>query len=567
MYFKKQFFLLYCLFLAFFGHLHAQEYNVNVQQFGIEEGLEDRDVESLFKDSFGFLWIVMPWGLQRYDGYEFKSYNLNIGEEEFRGIHQMGQSESEWLWVKLYATAFDRKNELLFLHPVTGKILTKEERYGQNIAAQLDTLLITEKYHFYTQEGEDHFYFYNKEETVLFDIEQGGIKKIILTPSLPEENNIKDHNSLQIKLVQGNDIWYTHHLENKNKIIKLNIEPLETSIYNSEKDEWILNIREWLNNIYLIGFAGERIGGTYFLYKLNESGKKDLIFTTPTGYQIHEFVDGKIWCIGENGWKVFNLSGSLIFELKRDDYKKGLFEELDYRRIKVDDNGKIYLNTGFGFNIIEINKNVFTKYFSNTEETLSPKINSARGIYVENDSVVVNFEFGSLVVFNKNRPDEYQIVTTKNKDLGRYNGRPLTRSSKGDYWIGHSFEFYKWAPDFSKKEIIYTSKDKLVGINFGIYWSVCEGKDTTIWSGHSTAISHYTLDGVLMNNYEHKDLLGVEYLDVYQITPVGKDILWLTTNNGLYVVNTKKVKMIAHYYVGGKGQYALPASDIYIICI
>ncbi len=54
----------------------AQEYIVDVQQFGIEEGLSSQEVIAVFRDKDGFLWISTENDLQRYDGYSMKSYPI-----------------------------------------------------------------------------------------------------------------------------------------------------------------------------------------------------------------------------------------------------------------------------------------------------------------------------------------------------------------------------------------------------------------------------------------------------------------------------------------------------------
>src|SRR5512147_1605673 len=41
---------------------------------GIEQGLSQSSVQAIFQDSLGFLWFGTQDGLNRYDGYTFKTY-------------------------------------------------------------------------------------------------------------------------------------------------------------------------------------------------------------------------------------------------------------------------------------------------------------------------------------------------------------------------------------------------------------------------------------------------------------------------------------------------------------
>lgn len=66
-----------CRFLILLILLCSKSYagiNGPVKTFGIEEGLSNNSVSSIFQDSKGFLWIGTFDGLNRYDGYSFKVF-------------------------------------------------------------------------------------------------------------------------------------------------------------------------------------------------------------------------------------------------------------------------------------------------------------------------------------------------------------------------------------------------------------------------------------------------------------------------------------------------------------
>ena len=54
--------------------LYAQDYLVNTRHFSVEEGLSSRFAISFYHDTKGFAWIGTNYGINRYDGNEFKIY-------------------------------------------------------------------------------------------------------------------------------------------------------------------------------------------------------------------------------------------------------------------------------------------------------------------------------------------------------------------------------------------------------------------------------------------------------------------------------------------------------------
>ena len=66
------------------------------------EGLSQNDVNIIYQDSQGFLWLGTHDGLNRYDGYSFKTYHVNPNSEE--GIHSnlifdIAEDNNDNLWL------------------------------------------------------------------------------------------------------------------------------------------------------------------------------------------------------------------------------------------------------------------------------------------------------------------------------------------------------------------------------------------------------------------------------------------------------------------------------------
>ncbi|MFT5166005.1 MAG: signal transduction histidine kinase/CheY-like chemotaxis protein [Saprospiraceae bacterium] len=547
------------LFIYPFGQLSAQEYTVSVQQFGIEEGLVHRIVRDVYKDKNGFLWILGYFTPLRYDGYEFKSYPFELSTGRTLNI---GEDEEGWIWM-VQENGASAVSSLFFLNSLTGENLKKEDRLGCETAAQLDILLNREAYHFYCdkKKGEkEKWYFGGRDHIMLFDVKTG-LEKIsfpntgtepIHIALIDSKGNFWIHgeNGLIRKLsadgVQLDSIKITDHILDKSFCFKAN------------------TFFEWQGHVYVRDLSATKNQ----LIRIADSGEKKLIFEDPDGYCFFEFLEGQIWCLGSGGWKVFNTEGALMYELKRKDYDQKLFKVFDAGGIISDGTGKFYLNGPMGFNIIEVHKNPFIHYFFEDDGHPLPINNEARGIYAQNDSIVVNFENGGLVLFKKDTPKKYNILSTKAKipykgiGIG-YDGISILRDASKNFWVGHGNYLKKWSPNFSSSKQIPFSRP----IQSPTTWSIWEDKSGCTWYFTTHGLGKNCLDEGIPTEFLYKDV-GFEFnnnLLIYHVQPDEKGLLWLSSAQGIYLFDTGQKKVVAHYHTSGQGEYHLPVNTIYFM--
>lgn len=536
------------------GPLCAQEYTVDVQQFGLEEGIAHRSVKNIIKDKDGFLWLATDAGLQRYDGYEFKSFPIPKRYGQFTLFAQLEGGQI------ILFNVFSMR--ILFLDPLTGETMTKEEKWGIPVAARYDEL-VNEGYYLNVPARRKNW-LYIKHSGGISSIDcQTGKEKRVMSNALLSENE-----RIQLKFVDNkNNLWVWA----KDSLVVIN--PQHTILNTFKKllnteEVGLSNLYEWKDEVYATvkKTQGKRGGG---FYKLGKNGKQQLIFEAPLGFEIHQFLAGQFWCLGKSGWRVFDMSGSLVFELKRTDFDKKLFEGLDYKEIVTDPSGKFYLPTAFGFNIIEVRKNPFKRYLSNNKDKQIPISNSARGIHAENDSIVVNFESGGLILFPKNNPTDYTIISTTGlspemKGNSLYNGRPIVRGKGKGFWTGHMGYLSEWPIDLSLEKKRFFS-EPYDGWN-DVVWSLYEDKNGCIWSGRSKALSKKCPGEMAFENYNYSEsAFGFQEFDIYQIQQGEKGLLWLCSTKGLFVFDEKRKKVVAHYHEDGNEGYNLPATDFFFM--
>jgi signal transduction histidine kinase/DNA-binding response OmpR family regulator/ligand-binding sensor domain-containing protein len=549
--------------------LSAQEYVVNVQEFGMEEGLANRRVDEIFKDKDGFLWIATANNLQRYDGYEFKSYSLEGVKKKIQWITDIGQHSDDWIWFITTNQTGSGFEDLYFLNPLTEDIIDKEERLGIIVAQQLDSLTNINEYNHYKHK--EHIYFGAKNHILVLNFKTG-IRKI----NVP----IAQSSPIKIELIDSkNNFWIYDHKKPLIKKLSPTGELINTIRINttfvSKEDRSLIFYRkyvfEWKENIYISDVLDSTNPEHNNVYRVDSSGEHQLTFEAPKGYFPFGLLDGYIWYISPSSWKIFDISGALIFEIKRANHGKQLFKAMNPTTFLIDNTDKIFLGSSFGFNIIDAKKSPFTKYFSNDKDNQAPIVNESRGIYAENDSVLINFETGGLVLFQKNTPANYKLISTKSINTPNdsasipYTGRPIIRDSKNNFWISNHKYLSKWSPDLLKEEKIFLGIDSTKIFHHS--WSVYEDLDGCIWSGniHALVKSCPKERTESVFPYEELGFNLEETLYLYQILPheESEQLLWLCSKDGLFVFDKEKGILQSHYHIGGQEQYQLPATDIF----
>ena len=93
----------YLVFCVFFFTKIAHGQNADpVQYIGIERGLSNNAVTSIYQDYNGFMWFGTYDGLNRYDGYSFKIFRNIIGDTTSIGDNHIGHIEGDAnhnLWI------------------------------------------------------------------------------------------------------------------------------------------------------------------------------------------------------------------------------------------------------------------------------------------------------------------------------------------------------------------------------------------------------------------------------------------------------------------------------------
>lgn len=104
------------LLSALLGRLSAQTQQYQFARIDISEGLSHSQVNTIFRDSKGFMWIGTMSGLNRYDGYSFTTYRHNLHDstslsDDFIVRVFDGPDNSLWIENRNGLNVYDRTTE------------------------------------------------------------------------------------------------------------------------------------------------------------------------------------------------------------------------------------------------------------------------------------------------------------------------------------------------------------------------------------------------------------------------------------------------------------------------
>jgi len=109
--------ILHIAFFIFLGFVtKAQYYNFNFKGYKVKDGLTSDDIQCLYTDSDGFLWIGTKFGLSEFDGQNFRNFYFDPkNKSSLGGAHVLDiQEDNEGnLWVAIEnfgLTKVNRKN-------------------------------------------------------------------------------------------------------------------------------------------------------------------------------------------------------------------------------------------------------------------------------------------------------------------------------------------------------------------------------------------------------------------------------------------------------------------------
>lgn len=537
----------------------AQEYTLEINSYGVEEGLPTRYFESILEDQTGFIWLTSKHGLHRFDGTNFKHYPVKHEGQIIRAA----EGPNQHIWVHRSFLRRTDYNEKL-----------REERFSVYVFdLKSGTDLALEDYLLYPLPFKSHQVSSIQStgnESVLIGTIEGKLyelnkDKYILRYSLPKVESIS-------QLIKVNDgYWLT--LSDRFVKIDINWTAHKSIPYNNV-------IRKNANGTIL----QHNIGHVVYSPMQDKQGQLHALTLDPSqGYiGARKKLMNKWYTI--DGLKkkphptrfkhaVFAIEPETLFQyaLKENDNGRKSIVVLDNRgktlaesplQINhalfhfIDSKKNLWITSRTGVHVIKLKKAPFNTYIKDLITDYGIP-HASRGIAKINDSIIV---IGGSVYphqINVKNGDHQQFTSIRQSLAVKQFGEDLwiTREYPSVHQINMSTGStisYNYENEFT------VNSDKTDSVQNGGHWSIHKDRYGTIWLGALNGLS--IVDSKTQTIKNTSTPLSFTKSTVMHIYENNKG-LWLATLKGIYLWDPLNKKILKHYHPEAASPYRLPVSD------
>lgn len=471
-------------------NVQAKEYN-RFNNISIEDGLSQATVEIMMQDSKGYIWLGTNDGLDRYNGYTFKKYSYEKGQENSlvnSYILDIKEDSEGNIWVATAAGISKIYND-----GEKVQNYTSDSESGNLSNDNTTTMLIS---------NSNKIYVGTAEGINLYDKKTD--KFNLIYPELKEEyvNSLAEDK-------YGN-IW----AGTENGLYKINV--VTNAIERFESTDDVNTISE--NYIYKVYYDGDKHiwVGTYDngFCKLNIENNKVTRYLltredgTIRGAFVKNFLKdskGNIWICTDEGVVLFEVDKNIFTWYENKVHDPHSLIDNNTFSILEDYSGLIWIGTYSGvstfdpYSTIEHYKNDPFNKNSINEKAVS-------GIYEDDDGLLwIGTSSSGVNILNKDR-DVIECLTTAN---GLSNNRITDIVGAGDYIFIATYNGLNVVNKISGEIEIYDEEDglasnivkKLFYDELGyLYIGSTAGLDALDLNGRSVIKLNYILDEIGMNS-------------------------------------------------------------------
>ncbi|WP_207515264.1 two-component regulator propeller domain-containing protein [Longitalea luteola] len=478
------------LWLAVFPQSERYKFS----KLDIFSGLSHNQVNAILKDSDGFLWFGTLAGLNRYDGYSFKTFSKKYNDS-----------------LSLY------DNNILSLYQLPGGKIWVMTRSGPSI---------------YNSQTENFDADYNKYLSTL-GLPSGSIVRIV-----------KGNNGRYWFLYDNRDLYFYSAVEKRAQRFMFNLPGKITAVQETKDGKLWLLCENGLLQQYdikenIIVFSSTAVQA------LNKGNIHNSIFVDS---------DGDVWLWHYNyGVLLFHPQNNSVRAFNEKTFSSRLPSNL-VSEIVQDDEGLIWVAADHG-GIVLINKksNFHTSYLTNDAkdpQTLSH--NSITAMYKDNNGIIwlgtykqgVNYFNGNIIKFPHYYHQSSNPRSLQYDDVNRF-----VEDKQGNIWIGTNGGGLIWfnRKNNTFKQYLHDPNDP-GSLSSNVIVSLCLDHEGILWIGtYFGGLNRF--DGKTFTRYRHSegDTSSLADDKVWEIFEDREQRLWIGTLGGGIDLLDKKTNRFIHY--------------------
>lgn len=470
----------------------------NFQNYSLDDGLPQSEINCIFEDSRGYLWIgTMGGGLCRFDGKDFKTYEEKEGIPG-QIITSISEDANHSIWVG---------NSIGGLYKFNGQTFLNFNNSDKKILSNKTTLFITPDDNNNTIIGkENRILLYNGKQFETLKNKGDTLTTFVINCFKKDSRNIIWIGTNKGLLVLKNRTLL--HISDTDFITNANITSLTEDINGNL---WAIENNSSFYKIKIIGPSH---------YQVKTSKIDSILIPEKTIItNIHFDQQNQLWISTQNKG-LFKFSNNT---LKNFTQKNGLPID-NIKNIFEDRSGNLWFGTNGG-GLVKFTNQAFT-YFENLQGFNSPDI------FAINADKKGNIWIGtSLNGVYKYDGKNAELIS---KDYLDDETRTIFTDQSGKVWIGSSNGIQIYYENRLHK---YNSKFDIKNIR-----AIFQDRSGNIWIG-TKGNGAYLDNGKEIKHFTKPDGLTTE--NVYTIIQTKDGSIWLGTGFGVYVVNNEKI--IKHY--------------------
>jgi len=552
--------------LFYFLTIHA----VNAQSLDyeffrpIQEEISDQGINCIYKDSFGFLWIGTTQGLYLNDGYSFKAYTYQPGNNSSicnSNINCIIEDKDGFLWIGTFngLSRYDRKTDCF-------KNYFHDEKDVTTITGNQIKCFVIDK--------AQRLWIGSFNGMNLYQKETDSFTQYL--NYLPE--NIKAGRNIVTAVSDNNDniwigTWNAGLVKFDIKSRQFTLFEKNSVILNSLKDNQTVSLSFvndsilWIGH-YNQGFCRLNIKSLQFDYTLYESNISVLV---PDFWKLLFDVNKNIW--------IANGANLVLFENKSNRFWKvntplQLIEtnaSLKPRYLFEDKDSIVWLNTvDEGFMYYHPMANNFKKYYHELPKESEKIAKNYVKCFLEDaqgNLWIATFDDG-LLKFSKDRKSFKRFLAqpgNPEKSIGSNRVSHLFLDKTNKLWISTADGITVINPenDQIEKKLIQQSAAQ-DGLYFNFVQKVFQDRRGDFWIINQEGLDYYKPSTNTFRHYNQSDLGGFSHYKFTSITEDQNGFLWFGTFKGLNKFDPVNQK-ITQYFHDPNAENSLSNSSIEIV--
>lgn len=465
---------------------YAQEHQLHFTHISNKDGLSERNVNFIFQDSRGFMWIATRDGLNRYDGYRIKVFKPDPDDPYTIGgnyISHIAEDKKGNIWVSTIGGGLNK------FDPETNK-----------------------------------FYRYLHQEDNSKSIASNAITKIVIDQTgliwLGTQNEGLD----LFNPATGQAIHYRNDESNPNSISGNNI----FTIFKDSRDNIWVGEQEKGLNLY------NRKTNTFSRF-LHRAGNAETISSNKITC-LFEDSSRRLW-IGTSGsgFNLYDYQSRTFKNFVNNPKSKNTYLNSKIQCITEDNDKNLWIGTeNGGLSIFNYQKNIFNNYLHDDIDESSIATNSVDAITKDRFGNMWLGTFSGGINLYKRFATNFSYYKHSNNQNSLSNNFILSifGDSNNDFWLGTDGGGLNYFDNKAGRFITYKHQDNANSIAGNYVLTIKENGNKQLWIGMwNDGISVLDLRTRKFRHFKHNanDNNSLGYRNIYAIYPAGKGKMWIGT--------------------------------------